>query len=110
MRLRFLRSTKPFAIRAVPEYIPVVQRRIARTKDGRDRGELEVEMDWIMPDGQPILREVTTFVFHAGPTLRGVDRITTLTALAKRVLFHDDNDALDGRHSGDNSSRDSSHS
>src|SRR6266540_6724664 len=43
----------------------VVQRRIARTKDGRDHGELEVEMDWIMPDGQPILREVTTFVFQA---------------------------------------------
>ncbi len=74
----------------------VVQRRIARTKDGRDHGELEVEMDWIMPDGQPILREVTTFVFQAGPNLRGVDRITTLTALDKRVLFHDDKEGMLG--------------
>lgn len=74
----------------------VVHRRITRTSGGKDRGQLDVEMEWVMPDGQPILREATTFVFHAGPNLRGVDRITTLTALDKRVLFHDNKEGMLG--------------
>jgi len=74
----------------------VVHRRIVRATSGPDRGELEVEMDWVMPDGKPVLREATRFVFRAGPNLRTVDRITTLTALDKRVVFHDDKDGLLG--------------
>jgi hypothetical protein len=74
----------------------IVQRGISSTHDGKDRGELEVATDWIMPDGQPILRELTTYIFHAGPNLRAVDRITTLTALDKRVVFHDNKEGLIG--------------
>ncbi len=72
------------------------QRRISRTKDGKDSGELDVETDWIMPDGQIILHEVTTFIFHAAPKLRAIDRITTLTALDKRVVFRDDKEGMIG--------------
>src|SRR5256712_12594762 len=74
----------------------VVLRRISRATGGKDRGELEVETEWVMPDGLPILREVTTFVFRAAPNLRTIDRITTLTALDKRVLFHDDKEGMLG--------------
>jgi hypothetical protein len=74
----------------------IAQRRIVRTQDGKDRGELEVETDWIMPDGKPILRENTTFVFRGGPNLREVDRITTLTALDQRVVFHDNKEGVIG--------------
>jgi hypothetical protein len=74
----------------------IVHRRIVKTSSGADRGELEVEMDWIMPDQQPILREDTDFIFHAGPGLRMVDRITTLTALDKPVVFKDSKDGLIG--------------
>ncbi len=74
----------------------VVQRRIVRTSDGKDRGELAVEMDWVMPDGQPIVSEATTFVFHSAANLRVVDRITTLTALAKRVVFQDNKEGMLG--------------
>ena len=74
----------------------VVHRRITRASGGKDRGQLDVEMEWVMPDGQPILREATTFVFHAGPNLRAVDRITTLTALDKRLVFHDDKEGMLG--------------
>src|SRR6266511_341304 len=52
----------------------VVHRRITRASGGKDRGQLDVEMEWVMPDGQPILREATTFVFHAGPNLRAVEQ------------------------------------
>jgi hypothetical protein len=74
----------------------IAQRRITRAIGGKDRGELSVETDWIMPDGEPIMRETTTFVFHSGPNLRAIDRITTLTALDKRVLFHDDKEGMIG--------------
>lgn len=74
----------------------IAQRRITRAVGGRDRGELSVETDWIMPDGQPIMREATTFIFHAGPKLRAVDRLTTLTALDKRVVFHDNKEGMIG--------------
>lgn len=74
----------------------VVHRKIMWTIDGTDRGELDVEMDWVMPDGSVILREATKFVFHAGKNLRAVDRITTLTALDKPVLFKDEKDGLIG--------------
>jgi Family of unknown function (DUF6807) len=74
----------------------VVHRRVARAIDGIDRGELDVEMDWLLPDGQKILYETTRFVFYAGSNLRAVDRITTLTALDKQVVFKDDKEGLLG--------------
>lgn len=74
----------------------IVRRKIVRTIDGVDRGELDVEMDWVMPDASIILREAAMFVFHAGKNMRAVDRITTLTALDKPVLFKDDKDGLLG--------------
>src|SRR5260370_19149186 len=74
----------------------VVHGRIARAIGGKDRCRLDVEMEWVMPDGQPILREATTFVFHAGTNLRAVDRISTLTALDQRVVFHDDKEGMIG--------------
>ena len=74
----------------------VVHRKIVRTIDGADSGELDVEMDWVMPDGSVILHEATKFVFHAGENLRAVDRITTLTALDKPVLFKDDKEGMLG--------------
>jgi Family of unknown function (DUF6807) len=74
----------------------IVHRRIVRTANGKDHGELEVELDWIMPDAQPILRETTTFVFRGDQNARIVDRFTTLTALDKRVVFHDDKEGMLG--------------
>jgi hypothetical protein len=72
----------------------IVHRRILKTSNGANRGELEVEADWIMPDGQPILRETTDFIFHADPHSRAVDRISTLTALGKPVVFKDAKDGM----------------
>ena len=74
----------------------VVHRRVVRATGGTDRGELEVEMDWMMPDNRPILRENTRFIFQAGPNLRAVDRITMLTALDQQVVFHDDKEGMLG--------------
>lgn len=74
----------------------ILHRRIVDTKSGKDSGELAVEMDWIMPDGKAILRETTKFVFGTGPNMRQVDRVTTLTALDARVVFHDNKEGVIG--------------
>lgn len=70
--------------------------RVVSTKDGRGRGELEVEMEWLMPDGSVILRENTRFIFHAAPDQRVIDRITRLTATDRRVLFKDNKEGVLG--------------
>jgi hypothetical protein len=72
----------------------IVHRRIVKTRNGADEGELEVEMDWLMPDGQPVLHEAADFIFHASPGVRVVDRITMLTALDKPVVFKDAKDGM----------------
>ena len=74
----------------------VVHRRIVKTSGGAGHGELEVEMDWNMPDGQPVLHETADFIFRAGPGRRVVDRISTLTALDQPVVFKDDKEGLLG--------------
>jgi len=74
----------------------IAQRRITRATSGKDRGELAVETDWIMPDGQTILREATTFIFSADSNLRSIDRTTTLTATDKRVVFTDNKEGMIG--------------
>jgi hypothetical protein len=70
--------------------------RIKRIKSGKTEGDLRVEMDWLGPDGVPLLREDTAFVFHRGAGERAIDRITTLTALDKRVAFKDDKEGVLG--------------
>jgi hypothetical protein len=52
-------------------------------------------MDWII-DGEPILRETADFIFRARASMRIVDRISTLTALDKPVVFKDAKDGLLG--------------
>src|SRR6185436_5188784 len=48
------------------KYGTIVHRKIKRAQNGKAEGELQVEMDWLGPDGVPLLREETTFVFHGG--------------------------------------------
>ena len=71
----------------------VVHRAIKRAKGGR-QGELEIEADWVNPDGSVALKENTTFVFSGTATERTIDRLTTLTAQAKRLAFHDTKEGM----------------
>lgn len=73
-----------------------LQRRIVSTKNGQTSGELEVETEWLGPDGKAMLREHIRFIFRAAADLRAVDRITTLTALGQRVIFKDSKEGLFG--------------
>ncbi|MFL6215884.1 MAG: PmoA family protein [Blastocatellia bacterium] len=70
--------------------------RIKRVASGKARGELEVETEWLAPDGRPLLREETLFVFSAAANRRAVERITKLTALDQPVVFNDNKEGLFG--------------
>jgi hypothetical protein len=74
----------------------IVHRQIKRAVGGEGRGELEVVMDWLTPNGTPLLQEDTTFVFRAAPGMRSIDRITRLTALSEPVLFNDNKEGVLG--------------
>lgn len=70
--------------------------KIKHIASGKDRGELVVEMEWLAPDGKALLREDTAFIFRATTGERVIDRITTLTALDKRVTFADNKEGVIG--------------
>ena len=42
----------------------IVHRRIVEAKGGNDSGDLMVETEWLKPDGKPLLKEQTHFVFR----------------------------------------------
>jgi hypothetical protein len=81
-------STDIPAARA-PKMGTIRHKRIVEVKNSSDRGDLTVESEWQMPDGTPLLRETTRFVFRGSGDARSVDRITTMTALDKPVVFRD---------------------
>jgi Family of unknown function (DUF6807) len=94
--LDFWNNSEAIAPAERHKYGTIRHARIKHVADGPDRGELEVEMEWLTPDGRQILREDTMFIFHAGPNLRAIDRITRLTALDERVVFHDNKEGVLG--------------
>jgi Family of unknown function (DUF6807) len=74
----------------------IVHRRIVNATSGDGEGTLAVEAEWRRPDGRPLLREATTFVFHATADARTIDRETTLTALDEKVTFTDNKEGVLG--------------
>jgi hypothetical protein len=69
---------------------------IESAKGGAGRGELRTSSDWIMPDGSTVLHEKTGFVFGAAEASRWIERDTTLSADAKRVVFTDNKEGTLG--------------
>ncbi len=74
----------------------IFHRRVVEAKGGADRGELAVEADWVTPDGKTLLREQTRYVFRGTADSRTIDRTTTLTALADKVVFQDSKEGFLG--------------
>ncbi len=69
-------------------------RKIDKIVNGKGEGELDVTMDWLIPDGTPILQENTRFIFRAAKGFRAVDRITKLTAVNGPVAFPDNKEGV----------------
>ena len=67
----------------------IKHRTVNKVRNGKGAAELDVAMDWIMPDGSKIMQQDETLIFRAAKDIRIVDRIITLTAQDKEVVFND---------------------
>jgi hypothetical protein len=76
----------------------IVHKAITAVRSGADKGELEVDMDWVLADGKGpvVLKEHTVFVFRGAPGWRRVDRITRLQAQGERVALTDNKEGMLG--------------
>jgi hypothetical protein len=94
-------AAKAEAPKAEPARAPrkigtVVHRGISRLEEGPGRGALAVTADWLDPEGKPLMREETIYVFTAGERWRGIDRLTKLTAGNDAVIFPDNKEGMLG--------------
>ena len=64
-------------------------RAVNAIKNGKTSAELDVTMDWIMPDGSKVLQQDERIIFRASSDTRVIDRIITLTAQDQKVVFND---------------------
>ena len=95
--LDFWNNSNAVSAEEAEEMGTIVHRSIERAKSGENKGVLEVTADWVNPEGEPLLREETRFVFRANPPdERVIDRITTLTALDEQVNFDDNKEGFLG--------------
>lgn len=67
----------------------IKHRAVKAMKGGKGVAELDVTMDWLMPDGSKIMQEDDQIFFRAAKDLRIIDRVITLTAQDKKVVFND---------------------
>jgi hypothetical protein len=74
----------------------IVHKRVIETTSGKDKGELNVEMDWVDSKGTVLLKEHTRFVFQGDAKTRVVDRITRLSALKEPVVLGDSKEGVLG--------------
>lgn len=72
----------------------IVHRSVHKTEGGSNRGLLEVEMDWLKPDGTVILTERTQFIFKKADNKRMIDRVSTITAPNEDVAFTDNKEGM----------------
>jgi Methane oxygenase PmoA len=94
--LDFWNNSTAIKAEDAPKMGTIVHRSVGETKSGPGEGSLKVTTEWIDPQGKPLLRENTTFVFRASDDVRTVDRITTLTALDQPVSFTDNKEGVIG--------------
>ncbi len=83
-------NTPPEGMTRTPgQYGTIKHRGVKSMKSGKGKAELDVTMDWLMPDGSKIMQEDDQIFFRADKDLRIIDRVITLTAQDKKVVFND---------------------
>jgi Methane oxygenase PmoA/Domain of Unknown Function (DUF1080) len=94
--LDFWNNSDDIPAARAPKMGTIRHKRVVSAKGGGNGGELVVEMEWLQPDGVALLLERTQFVFRGTGAARSIDRITTLTALDRKVVFRDNKEGTLG--------------
>ena len=74
----------------------IVHKRVIEATSGKDKGTLNVEMDWVDSNGTVLVKENSRFVFRGDAESRVIDRISRLTALKDVVALGDTKEGLLG--------------
>ena len=74
----------------------IVHKRVIEASSGSDKGELNVEMDWVDPGGAILLKEITRYIFRGDARSRSIERITRLSAQNAPVVFGESKEGLLG--------------
>ena len=72
----------------------IVHTGVKSMKSDKDQAELVVTADWFDKDSKVMLQETTTYAFRAGADNRIINRITTLKAIDKDVVFKDNKEGM----------------
>lgn len=64
----------------------IVLEKVLAVKSGKGSGSVDVVLNWLKPDGKPLLSETRKMIFHAHPDLRIVDFDFDLVAIEKAVF------------------------
>jgi Methane oxygenase PmoA len=94
--LDFWNNSNAIPADRAPRMGTVVHKRVIEATSGRDKGELNVEMDWVDAKGTLLLKENTRFVFRGDADSRTIDRITRLTAMKEPVIFGESKEGVLG--------------
>lgn len=94
--LDFWNNSNAIPADRAPRMGTVVHKRVIEAKSGGDKGELNVEMDWLDSKGTLLLKENTRFIFRGDATSRTIDRITRLTAMKEPVVFGESKEGVLG--------------
>lgn len=75
-------------------YGNISHKEVINIQERDDMGMLEVQNEWMTPEGVVLLEEQTRFIFSVQGNSRIIDRITTLHALNQEVSFKDDKEGM----------------
>lgn len=94
--LDFWNNSDEIPAARAPKMGTIVHKRVVEASSGKDKGELNVEMDWVDPNGTVLLKEITRFVFRGDAKSRSIDRITRLSAVKDAVSMGESKEGLLG--------------
>lgn len=78
------------------KYGSIRHQKVVKTEDGKGKGTLVVQSNWVDNSGKLLLTEETTFVFTGTDNLRTIDRTTKLTAQKEKVVFSESKEGMLG--------------
>ena len=67
----------------------IVLKELVSAKGGNGSGTIDVVLDWLTPEGKPLLTEKRKMTFHAHTDLRIIDFDFDFAALGEKVVFRD---------------------
>ena len=94
--LDFWNNSNAIPADRAPRMGTIVHKRVIETVSGKDKGELNVEMDWVDSKGTLLLKENARFIFRGDATSRTIDRITRLTAMKEPVVLGESKEGVLG--------------